>query len=213
MDLSGWGEIALGCGLIFVARLFDVSLDTLRMIAVIRGRRGLAWVLGFVQVLIWIYAISYAMKHITEPVYAVAYALGFACGNFLGITIEQWLAHGDQVIRVFTKPEFADMMASRLRGHGYGVTIFDGRGKDGAVSQLYVESTRKRVRDAARLCRSMDPACFYVIDDVRAASTTRGLPQGAIKPITERDLLSVPLQASSTVASAHTGAASGGAAK
>ena len=207
-------DIVLGCGLIFVARLCDVSLDTLRMISVIRGRRGWAWVLGFAQVLIWIYAISYAMKHITEPAYAVTYALGFACGNFLGITIENWLAHGDQVIRVFTRPEFADAMASRLRGHGYGVTVFDGRGKDGAVSQLYVESTRKRVSDAAKLCRSMDPECFYVIDDVRAASTARGKPRGEIKPITERDLLGPPISVhSGTSASAHAGSASGGAAK
>jgi uncharacterized protein YebE (UPF0316 family) len=207
-------ELVIGCGLIFVARLFDVSLDTLRMIAVIRGRRGWAWVFGFVQVLIWIYAISYAMKNITQPVYAVTYALGFACGNFLGITIEGWLAHGDQVIRVFTKPEFADAMAARLRGHGYGVTIFDGRGKDGAVSQLYVESSRKRVSDAAKLCRSMDPECFYVIDDVRAASTASGKPRGEIRPVTEKDLAGPPIAGGSrSVASAHAGAASGGAAK
>lgn len=206
-------DVVLGCGLIFVARLFDVSLDTLRMISVFRGRRGMAWLFGFAQVLIWIYAISYAMKNITQPVYAVSYSLGFACGNFLGVTIERWLAHGDQVIRVFTRPDIADAIAGRLRGHGFGVTVFDGRGRDGPVSQLYVESTRKRVVDAAKLCRSMDPECFYVVDDVRAASTASGKPRGVIKPVTAADL-GPPLAArESTLASAHAGSASGGAAK
>lgn len=170
MDLS----VLLGCVLIFLARVADVSLDTLRMVQVIRGHRALAWVLGFLQVLIWIFAVAHVMKHITEPAYAISYALGFATGNFLGITIERWLAHGDQVIRVFTTAAAGDAMAHRLRGHGYGVTVFDGRGKDGPVAQLFIEATRRRVSEAARLARQMDPACFYVIDDVRVASTAPG---------------------------------------
>lgn len=187
--------VVLGCVLIFVARLFDVSLDTLRMISVIRGRRQWAFVLGFLQVLIWVYAIGFAMKNLDKPVYAVSYALGFACGTFLGITIEGWLAHGDQVIRVFTHPDFADAIAARLRGHGYGVTIFEGRGRDGGVSQLYVEAARRRTADVAKLCRAMDPECFYVIDDVRAASTAGGRPRADIRPITPQDLAIEPIRA------------------
>lgn len=217
-------EIVLACALIFAARLCDVSLDTLRMIAVIRGRRGLAWILGFCQVLIWIYAISFAMKNITNPVYAVTYALGFACGNFLGITLEQWLAHGDQVIRVFTRPEFSDAIAQRLRGHGFGVTVFDGRGRDGPISQLYVESTRKRVADAARLCRTMDPGCFYVIDDIRMASTTVGRTRADqprrlrdddfnVEPLTVPNTPPLARAEPATRAAVGAGAASGGAAK
>lgn len=201
--------VVLGCALIFVARLFDVSLDTLRMISVIRGRRGWAWVFGFLQVTIWIYAISYAMKNITQPAYALAYALGFACGNFVGVTIETWLAHGEQVLRVFTRPEFSEAMAARLRGHGYGVTIIEGRGKEGIVNLLYVEAPRKHVIDATRLCRAMDPDCFYVIDDVRAVSTAGARRRAAMRPITAEDLKVSPLSAAGTPASAHAGAGSG----
>jgi uncharacterized protein YebE (UPF0316 family) len=183
-----WHALIVGCLTIFIARLFDVSFDTLRMVAVIRGRRGWAWVFAFAQVLIWLYAINYAMKRIDEhPAFPITYALGFACGNFLGITVESWLAHGEQVIRVFTRPDYADPIAARLRGHGYGVTVFDGRGKDGPVCQLFVESTRKRVADVARLCRAMDPLCYYVIDDVLTASTARSA-RGVIRPVTPADL-------------------------
>lgn len=196
MDL----QVLLGCLIIFAARLGDVSLDTLRMVAVIRGRRHLAWALGFFQVLIWVYAIAHVMKNISQPPYAIAYALGFATGNFLGITIEGWLAHGDQVIRIFTRN--GDELAARLRGHGYGVTIFDGRGKDGPVNQLYIEATRRKVSDVSRLARQMDPTCFYVIDDVRMAST-------ADRPEPQKSIAADPVSAARVGA----GAASGGAAK
>ncbi|MBX3405628.1 MAG: DUF2179 domain-containing protein [Phycisphaeraceae bacterium] len=162
-------DIVLGCLFIFVARLGDVSLDTLRVVMVIRGNRFWAWALGFVQVLIWVLALSTVFKNLDKPLYAVSYAFGFACGNFLGITIENWLAHGEQVIRVFTRQ--GDSLAARLRGHGYRVTVFDGRGRDGPVWLLYIEATRRQIKDVARLARSMDPTCFYVIEDVRAVST------------------------------------------
>lgn len=162
-------DLVLGCLLIFVARLGDVSLDTLRVVFVIRGKRLWVWCLGFVQVLIWVFALTRVVHNLDQPAYAVTYALGFACGNFAGMTIENWLAHGEQVIRVFSRQ--GDSLAARLRGHGYRVTVFDGRGRDGPVWLLYIEATRKRINDVAKLARSMDPTCFYVIEDVRAVST------------------------------------------
>jgi uncharacterized protein YebE (UPF0316 family) len=162
-------DIVWGCLFIFVARLGDVSLDTLRVVFVIRGRRLWAWCLGFVQVLIWVFALTSVFQNLDKPAYAICYALGFACGNFLGMTIENWLAHGEQVIRVFSRQ--GDSLAARLRGHGYRVTVFDGRGRDGPVWLLYIEATRKKIKDVARLARSMDPTCFYVIEDVRAVSS------------------------------------------
>lgn len=162
-------DLVFGCMLIFIARLGDVSLDTLRVVSVIRGRRLWAWMLGFVQVLIWVFALTQVVNRLDQPAYALTYAFGFACGNFLGMTIENWLAHGEQVIRVFSRQ--GDSLAARLRGHGYRVTVFDGRGRDGPVWLLYIEATRKKIKDVARLARSMDPTCFYVIEDVRAVST------------------------------------------
>ena len=141
-------ELVLGCLFIFVARLGDVSLDTLRVVFVIRGRRLWAWCLGFVQVLIWVFALTSVFKNLDKPAYALFYALGFACGNFLGMTIENWLAHGEQVIRVFSRQ--GDSLAARLRGHGYRVTVFDGRGRDGPVWLLYIEATRKKIKVASQ---------------------------------------------------------------
>jgi len=183
-------EIVLGCLIIFVARLGDVSLDTLRVVFVIRGRRLWAWGLGFFQVLIWVFALTTVVDNLDKPVYAVTYALGFACGNFLGMTIENWLAHGEQVIRVFSRQ--GDSLAARLRGHGYRVTVFDGRGRDGPVWLLYIEASRKKIKDVARLARSMDPTCFYVIEDVRAVSAVAPGMTGTTPSTTETSPPPVP---------------------
>jgi uncharacterized protein YebE (UPF0316 family) len=175
---------------IFSARIADVSLDTLRLFAVVHGRRGRAWCLAFVQVLIWLTAVASVVTHIWDkPWYAVAYALGFATGNYVGISLEGWMAHGEQVVRVFSRrgPEIAAI----LRGEGYGVTEFDGRGKDGHVTMLFIETRRKTAMDVARRARELDPGCYLIIDDIRATSS-RGMRGVGPRVITAVPGVAVP---------------------
>jgi uncharacterized protein YebE (UPF0316 family) len=155
--------------LIILARIGDVSLGTVRTVAVINGRRWLSWVLGFFEVLLWIVVVSRVIQTIGEsPLYPVAYALGFATGNFIGITIENHVAYGEQVVRIFSRRGAA--VAAVLRERGFRVTEFDGRGRDGPVEMLFIETPRKTVPKALGMARDIDPDCFYVVDDVRVAS-------------------------------------------
>jgi len=158
------------CILIVLARVCDVTLGTLRTVSVIHGRRHLALTLGFFEVLIWIFVVSRVVTSATtEPLYGLAYAVGFACGNYLGITIERRLAMGQQVMRVFTRHPGA--VATALRVEGHRVTIFPGEGRDGPVWLLYIQTNRKRIKDLADRARALDAKCFYVVEDVRAASS------------------------------------------
>ncbi len=164
-----WLSILM-CVLILLARVVDVSLDTVRMLAVVQGLRGRAWLLGFFQVLIWVFAASSVLTNVREkPWYAVAYALGYATGNWVGITIEQWLGHGEQVVRVFTRRGIE--VAALLRGEGRRITEFEGRGKDGAVTMLFIETRRREAKDVARRARELDAECFYTVDDIRFQSS------------------------------------------
>ncbi len=165
MDLT----VALTCLLIFLARIGDVTLGTLRTVCVIYGRRHLASLLGFFEVLIWIFVVAKVIGQAQqEPIYAVFYALGFATGNYIGITIEQRIAYGQQVVRIFTK--LGHPVAAALRDEGWRVTQFDGRGRDGPLALLFIETSRKRTPELARRARELDASCFYVIDDIRSAS-------------------------------------------
>lgn len=160
--------VPLMCVLIFLARIGDVTLGTLRTVAVIYGRRLTAWTLGFFEVLIWIFVVAAVIgKAQTEPLYAIFYALGFATGTFVGITIEQHISFGRQVVRIFTR--LGHQMADTLRDEGWRVTQFDGRGRSGPVALLFIETPRKRTPELTARAREIDQSCFYVIDDVRAA--------------------------------------------
>jgi uncharacterized protein YebE (UPF0316 family) len=145
------------------------ALGTLRSVTVVQGRRGLSWLLGFFEILIWIFAVSKLFDGLaTNPMFAFSYAFGFATGNYVGLTLEKWLALGEQVVRVFTRD--GGTLASRLRQHGHLVTEIEGRGAAGPVSVLLVATSRKDAARVGRRAREFDPGCFYVVDDIRLAS-------------------------------------------
>lgn len=161
-------EVLLTAAMIFVARIADVSFGTLRMVSVVRGQRAAAFGFGFVEVLIWVTAVSAVIQNLDTPIYAIVYALGFATGGVVGITLEQKLAMGEQVLRVFTR--HGERLAEHLREEGYRVTVFVGEGLKGPVHLVYIKLKRRSVRLAIRFAREIDPECFYVVEDIRATS-------------------------------------------
>jgi uncharacterized protein YebE (UPF0316 family) len=161
-------EVALTVLLIILLRIGDVSLGTIRTVAVINGRKTTAWVLGFFEVLIWIFAVGKVVGGAQENIYyAVAYALGFAFGNYVGLFIEQRVAMGERVIQCFTNTAG---MAWSLRQQGYRVTVFTGEGRDGPVQMLYMKVKRRHVPKVLRLIRAVEPKALYVVEDVKEAS-------------------------------------------
>lgn len=165
------------CTLIVLARIGDVSLGTIRTICVVNGRRGISWILGFFEILIWILVVSKVINNLDNFAYAIAYALGFATGNYVGITIEKYLAFGEQVVRVFTRR--GKELAESLRAAGFGVTQFPGQGRDGPVDLLFIQMPRKLAAKAAAQAKQFDPDCVIVVDDVRSASNVYIPPAAA----------------------------------
>jgi uncharacterized protein YebE (UPF0316 family) len=156
------------CLLIVLARIGDVSFGTIRTICVVNGRRGIAWILAFFEILIWIAVVSKVITNLDNYAYAVAYAIGYASGNFVGITIEKYLAFGEQVVRVFTRK--GAELATELRDSGFGVTQLVGQGRDGPVDLLFVQTLRKRAPKAVQQAHLLDPDCYIVVDDIRSTS-------------------------------------------
>jgi len=164
-------EVLVTTCLIILARIADVSLGTVRTVAVVNGRKGMALGLGFFEVLIWVVAVSKVVTNLDAPIYALAYATGYALGNYLGILIEEALAFGEQVLRVFTRQ--GDLVALTLRQEGYTVTSIQGEGLEGPIHLLVVQTARKGMVALVDKVIQLDPGCFYVVDDVRLASNAR----------------------------------------
>lgn len=152
--------------LIFTARIFDVSLDTIRVIMVSKGYRRFAPYVGFFQVLIWIITITRIMENLDNWLTYVAYAAGFGMGTFVGMYIEERIAMGNELLRVITRHP-ADELVRVLREKGYMVTVVDGEGKDGPVGILFLALKRKVLNDAIELVKLYNPQAFYTVEDMR----------------------------------------------
>lgn len=153
--------------LIFFARIVDVSIGTLRTIVTIQGRIRLAFVLGFVEVTLWVTIISAIVKNIeTAPVLALFYGLGFASGNVVGILAERRLGLGHVALRVFSRTA-GEVLADQFRDQGQPVTVFHGEGRSGPVSQLMIVCARKKVREILEQVREKDPEAFYLVEFAR----------------------------------------------
>ncbi|MBN2634514.1 MAG: DUF2179 domain-containing protein [Bacteroidales bacterium] len=162
-ELFSYGVLPL---LIFLARICDVSIGTLRIIFVSKGNKYIAPVLGFFEVFIWIIAISKIMQNLDNYVNYVAYALGFATGNFVGMLLEEKLAMGFQMIRVFTYQNGPDLVKD-LNQKGYGATTIEAYGAKEKVYIIYSIIHRTEIPEVLDIINEFNPKAFYTIEDVR----------------------------------------------
>jgi uncharacterized protein YebE (UPF0316 family) len=151
--------------LIFLSRIADVSIGTVRVILVSRRLKYLAPVAGFFEVLIWILVIGQIMRNLSSPVCYVAYAGGFAAGNFVGILIAERLSIGMVLIRVIF-PKKVNGLIVRLRERRYGVTCMDGQGANGPVQIVFTIVPRREAYAVIELIQESYPEAFYSIEDV-----------------------------------------------
>lgn len=166
-----WQVVVLLPLLIFLARILDVSVGTLRIIFVSKGFKGLATLLGFIESLVWVLAISQVFQNLNSWVTYLAFAGGFAAGNYVGILLEERIAMGSQLIRVITRRD-AEALDSYLRQAGYAVTSVDAEGIDGPVKLLFTVCKRRDLVKILGIIKSYNPNAFYTIEDVRFVKET-----------------------------------------
>ncbi len=151
---------------IFALRVTDMSLDTLRVLFVIRGRKGLAWTLGFFQSALWVVAITSVLANLDNLWNVVFYAAGFATGNVVGMAIEERLAIGHAHVRIIS-PRRGSAIAEAIRQAGYAATELSGRGKDGTVAVINCSIRRRDIGRVQQQVAKIDPEAFVTVEEVR----------------------------------------------
>jgi uncharacterized protein YebE (UPF0316 family) len=151
---------------IFLARIVDVSLGTLRIIFVTKGMRRVAPLIGFFEVFIWLLAISRIMQNLDNWVCYVAYAAGFASGNLIGMLIEEKLAIGHEMIRVITRKDATNLI-DELRETGHGVTWVNAKGVEGDVAVLYIIARRSMIHGVLDLINKHNPRALYTVEAIK----------------------------------------------
>ncbi|MFL2619845.1 MAG: DUF2179 domain-containing protein [Flavobacteriaceae bacterium] len=155
-------SLFLSALLIFVLRLIDQSLTTVRALVVSKNP-VLGAFIGLIESAIWILAVSQVIKDINDPVLIAAYAFGFAGGTLLGIQLEKFIGIGSAVVRVFS-PSKSARVAKKLRKKGFMVTEINAKGRDGAVTISWCIVPRRKLSKVLSIIRSINPDAYVTTD-------------------------------------------------
>ena len=165
-DSFWWSWVVLPL-LIFLSRIMDQSIGTMRLIFVSKGYRHIGPILGFFEVIIWLLAVTQVLKHLTNPMSYIAYGAGFAMGNYVGIRLEEKISIGTVLIRIIPKKDTTDLL-NHLRNIGLGVTSVDAYGAKGPVNLLFTILKRKSIPQVIEVINQFNPNAFYTIEEVKA---------------------------------------------
>ena len=152
--------------LIILARISDVTIGTLRIVMVSKGQKYIAPILGFFEVTIWLVAMSKIIQNIDNWVAYVAYGLGFAAGNYIGLILEEKLAVGIVHLQIITRTN-ADNLIAKLKAKGYGITYHEAYGANEKVAVIYSIIKRVDINEVIEIIRTYNPNAFYSIEDVK----------------------------------------------
>ena len=158
---------------IFLLRLLDQTLGTLRILYVNKGKPLFGAILGFIESAIWIVAISQVIQDLNDPFLIFGYALGFAAGTIMGSYIENTIAIGDIVVRIFVpKDSDSEKVAEELRINGLGVTIINGEGMQGEVTIAWCVTPRKRLKEVMRIVSEISPDAYVTTEPTNPTKLT-----------------------------------------
>lgn len=160
------GEVWIGAGVIFLLRVANMTLDTVRALVVMRGNKWTTWVLGFIQTLIYVYVLNTVIQDLDNVPNLLAYAGGFATGNVVGMWVEERIAVGFVHLRVIS-PLRGAAVAAGLREQGYAVTEFSGRGRDGTVTALDLSVQRKQAKKVRAIVEKLDENAFITSENLQ----------------------------------------------
>lgn len=156
----------LGGLFIFFAKVIDVSIGSMRLIILTRGRKYLAAALGFVEAIVYIFALGFVVARLDNPLNIIMYGLGFAAGNIVGSYIEERMAMGVLTVQVISLCK-AQELCGHLRELGYGVTSWEGEGRQGRHSVLSITLARKEMSRLMKIIDEWDSSAFVTVLDAR----------------------------------------------
>lgn len=178
----------IGALLIFLLRMTDVAMAIMRMLVAVRGQRGMAALIGFFEVLIWLAAVGTALENLHSPLHLIGYAGGFAAGNYVGVWLEGRFALGINVVRAVFRAQATDAApagataAQILRDAGYAVTEMGGRGRESDVDILNVVVPRRQVPRVLGIVQEADPQVFVTVEEIRSMRGGHVRPAGRKMP-------------------------------
>jgi uncharacterized protein YebE (UPF0316 family) len=153
---------------ILFAKITEVSISTVRIVLITKGERKIGALIGFFEILLWLFIASNVIKNISEdPLKAVFYALGFAIGNYVGSILEEKIGLGLSEIQVIVMEEHGILLAEEIREKGFAVTLVRGEGKNRPRAILMMFLPRKRVREVVKYIQNKQENAVITVSETK----------------------------------------------
>ena len=162
-------SLLLSAFFIFSMRIADVSIGTVRIVMLVRGKRLLAGILSFLESFVWLLAAAQVLTDLDDPVKMVAYASGYAAGTMLGASVERWIAMGKCMMRIVV-PSHSPDVAYLLRERGYYATVLNAEGRDGGVRIVFSVIKRRYIKELLALVHEANPKAFVTFEEVSVST-------------------------------------------
>lgn len=163
-------SLFLSCLKVFLCRICDVTMGSMRTVLVVKEKTLLAAIAGFFEVFIWYIVVRDALNS-DGPVLAIAasYAAGYATGTYVGGNLAKKLFGGHVTIHVVTSCRNNDLCTC-LRDSGYGITVLDVNGSEfGEEKNLILADIEKgRLKDFEDLVKEQDPGAFILVQETKS---------------------------------------------
>lgn len=154
---------------IFVSKIIENSLGTLRLIVVANGKKNLGAILQFIITLVWILVTGTVVKNITkDPLTILFFAFGSYIGSYSGSLIEEKLAMGTNLLMAIINNYSADIICNELQNKGVGITSFNGEGTFNKKKILLIFVNRKRQKEISHIIKTIDKKAMIISESAKA---------------------------------------------
>ena len=167
-------DVLLGAAIIFILRVIGIAISTLRVLAMMRGKKAAAFVAGFFEVLTYVIAIAEVVNNLDNVLNVLGYCLGFSVGTVAGMLLDERTSTGFANVRIISRYKTQNIV-EKIHEAGYGATVGWGHGRGGTVGMIVAVVRRKEIDAICGIAESVDPNAFITIEDAR--SVRRGYMQ------------------------------------
>lgn len=151
---------------IFLSKIVENALATLRLIVVANGKKLLGAILQFAISLVWIIVTGAVVVNVhKDPLKILFFALGSFVGSYVGSYIEEKVAMGSNMLLSIVSQDLGNPIASKIREEGFAVTVLQGEGKEKKRAILMIMVSRKKRHHLVDVIQKMDQEAFIVSEN------------------------------------------------
>jgi len=146
--------------IVFLSILIQVLFGTVRLIVMVKNKKILTVIIGFfesaIAITIAITVISQAIKEGINIYMISSYAAGFALGLYIGMIISHLISKDILSINIISR-SYSEEIEESLRDKGFGITSYNGNGKDGSLKLLHIICNKNSFNELKSFVKKMDP--------------------------------------------------------